>query len=177
MTRVHIAIKDLSCYITMEGHCLQTWAESERTGGDRAWPSPSWLIVLSLHPSFNVEKSEGLSFQLAHRGKPALLQSPPQGFCDPIFLLVSFPKTSCICWVLLLCVCVCGGEPKTTLRLEDSLLIEELPGLGEAVRHRVMAYFHARLWGKMGTGRRDTVQHLEKAREAAGVLSLWACVV
>ena len=49
-----------------------------------------------------------------------------------------------VCAGVCVCVCVCGGGgggvgPKTTLRLEDSLLIEELPGLGKAVRHRVMA--------------------------------------
>ena len=53
--------------------------------GNTAWPSPSWLIALSLHPSFHVEKSKGLSFQRAHRGKPALLQSPPRASVTPYF--------------------------------------------------------------------------------------------
>ena len=110
--------------------------------------------------------------------KAGIQPSPvaPQGFCDPISLLVSCPKTdSCICWVLLLCRG--GGEPKTTLRLEDSLLIKELPGLGEAVRHTVMAHFRAWLWGEMGTGWGESATSRESPRSCRGLLPVDMCRV
>lgn len=111
----------------------------------------SWLIALSLHPSFNAEKSKGLNFQRTHRGNPALLQLPPRASVTPspswFPALKLIPES-----VEFSCSVEGGGEPKTMLRLEDSLLIEELPGLREAARRTVMAYFRAWPWGKMGTG-------------------------
>ena len=41
MARMGIALNDLSCYITMQSHCLQNVGWTARGLGERTWPPPS----------------------------------------------------------------------------------------------------------------------------------------
>ena len=174
MTRVHIAINGLSCNRAEESHRLQTVNREREDRGDRAWPSPSPLIALSLHPSFNAEKSEGLHFQCTHRGNPALLPSPSRASVTPSPSW--FPALKLIPASVVFS-CSVEGVEKTTLRLEDPPLIKEPPGLGEALRHTVMAHFRVWLWGEMGTGRGDRATSRGSPRSCRGLLPADVCGV